>query len=151
LFAFQLEELKSEQEDRYIELLGQKENFILHAFIAIVSFLVFGLVPPVVYGFSFGESGDKDLKLAAVAAASLLCITLLSIAKAYIKRPNSYFTYIKTVLYYVSTGAVASLLSYIAGDLVKGLIEKFGWFESALNFSLRIPGIGAQQTGWGSY
>ncbi|ESW06123.1 hypothetical protein PHAVU_010G021600 [Phaseolus vulgaris] len=151
ILGHNLEELKSEQVDRYIELLGQKENFILHAFIAIISFLVFGLVPPVVYGFSFGESGDKDFKLAAVAAASLLCITLLSIAKAYIKRPNSYFTYFKTVLYYISTGAVASLLSYIAGDLVKELIENLGWFDSVSNFSMQIPGIGVQQTGWGSY
>ncbi|TKY68652.1 Membrane protein of ER body 1 [Spatholobus suberectus] len=126
-----LEELKSEQVDRYNELLGQRENFILHAFIAVLSFIVFGLVPPVVYGFSFRESDDKDFKVAAVAGASLLCITLLSIAKAYIKRPNSYMTYFKTVLYYVSTGAVASVLSYLAGDLVKKLIEKLGWFESA--------------------
>ncbi|CAJ1949529.1 unnamed protein product [Sphenostylis stenocarpa] len=151
LSTFQLEELKSEQVDWYTKLLGQKKNFILHAFIAILSFLIFGLVPPVVYGFSFGESGDKDFKLAAVAAASLLCITMLSIAKAYIKRPNSYLTYFKTVLYYVSTGAVASLLSYIAGDLVKKLIEKLGWFESASSFSLQIPGIGVQQPGWRSY
>ncbi|RDX67821.1 Membrane protein of ER body-like protein, partial [Mucuna pruriens] len=140
-----LEELKSEQVDRYKELLGQTENFILHAFIAILSFIVFGLVPPVVYGFSFRESDDKDFKLAAVAAASLLCITLLSIAKAYIKRPSSYLTYFKTVLYYVSTGAVASLLSYLSGDLVKKLVQKLGWFESASNISLQIPGIGEQQ------
>jgi len=151
LFTFQLEELKSEQVDRYVELLGEKENFIVHAFTAVISFLVFGLVAPVVYGFSFGESGDKDFKLAAVAAASLLCITMLSIAKAYIKRPSTYFTYFKTVLYYVSTGAVASLLSYIAGDLVKELIQKLGWFDSASDFSLQIHGIGIQQPRWGSY
>jgi len=137
--------------DRYVELLGEKENFIVHAFTAVISFLVFGLVAPVVYGFSFGESGDKDFKLAAVAAASLLCITMLSIAKAYIKRPSTYFTYFKTVLYYVSTGAVASLLSYIAGDLVKELIQKLGWFDSASDFSLQIHGIGIQQPRWGSY
>ncbi|XP_014516010.1 involucrin [Vigna radiata var. radiata] len=151
ILGHNLEELKSEQVDRYIELLGQKDNFILHAFIAVISFLVFGLVPPVVYGFSFGESGDKDFKLAAVAAASILCITLLSIAKAYIKRPSSYLTYFKTVLYYISTGAVASVLSYIAGDLVKELIEKLGWFDSASNFSLMIPGDRHSTTQRGSY
>lgn len=137
--------------DRYNELLGQRENFFLHAFIATLSFIVFGLVPPVVYGFSFRESDEKDFKLAAVAGASLLCITLLSIAKAYIiKRPNnSYLIYSQTVLYYVSTGAVASVLSYLAGDMVKKLLERLGLFESASsNLSLKIPGI---STGWGSY
>ncbi|RDX70396.1 Membrane protein of ER body-like protein, partial [Mucuna pruriens] len=155
-----LKELKSEQPkraendtrmDRYNELLGQRENFILHAFVAIISFIVFGLVPPVVYGFSFSESDDKDFKLAAVAAASLLCVTLLSIAKAYIKRSNSYSAYIQTVLYYVGTGAVASVLSYLAGDLVKKLLEKLGWFETASNFAMQIPGISVQQSTWGSY
>ncbi|KAJ1427953.1 vacuolar iron transporter-like protein [Sesbania bispinosa] len=138
--------------DQYNELLGQRENFFLHAFIAILSFIVFGLVPPVVYGFSFRESDDKDFKLAAVAGASLLCITVLSIAKAHIKRPNSYSTYFQTVFYYVSTGALASVLSYLAGDLVKKLIERLGWFEKpASNFALQIPGFRVQQPGLGSY
>ncbi|XP_027337097.1 membrane protein of ER body-like protein [Abrus precatorius] len=137
--------------DRYNELLGQRENFFLHAFVAILSFIVFGLVPPVVYGFSFLESDDKDFKLAAVAGASLLCITMLSIGKAYIKRPNSYLTYFQTVLYYVTTGAVASVLSYLAGDLVKTLVEKLGWFESTPPFALQIPRINVPQPGSGSY
>ncbi|TKY68651.1 Membrane protein of ER body protein [Spatholobus suberectus] len=162
ILGHNLGELKSEQPkraendtdvqvDRYNELLGQRENFFLHAFIAVLSFIVFGLVPPVVYGFSFRESDDKDFKLAAVAGASLICVTLLSIAKAYTKRPNSYLTYIQTVLYYVGTGAVASVLAYIAGDLVKKLIEKLGWFESTSNYSaLQISGI-SEQFRWGSY
>ncbi|KAL2319277.1 hypothetical protein Fmac_028246 [Flemingia macrophylla] len=151
-----LKELRSEQPkraendtdvvvDRYNELLGQRENFTFHAFIAILSFIVFGLVPPVVYGFSFRESDDKDLRLAAVAGASLLCISFLSIAKTYTMRPNKYLTYIQTVLYYVSTGAVASVLAYIVGDLVKKLIQKVGWFESASNFALQISKMNVQQ------
>ncbi|KAL2319279.1 hypothetical protein Fmac_028248 [Flemingia macrophylla] len=145
-----LEELKSEQVDRYKEILGQTENFILHALIAILSFIVFGLVPPVVYGFSFRESDDKDLKVAAVAGASLLCIILLSIAKAYIKKPNSFMTYFKTVLYYVSTGAVASVLAYLVGDFMKKLIEKLGWFESTGSFAFQFSET-LQQPTWGTY
>lgn len=148
MINLQLKELKSDQPkrsntnevvDKYNELLGQRENFILHAFIAILSFIIFGLVPPIVYGFTFQESDEKDFKLAAVAGASLLCITLLSIAKTYIKRPNSYLTYFQTVFYYVSTGAVASVLSYVAGDMVKKLIQRLGLFEPTSKF------------GWGSY
>ncbi|XP_054780805.1 membrane protein of ER body 2-like [Prosopis cineraria] len=74
--------------DRYYEVLGKRENFFLHACITISSFIIFGLVPPLVYAFTFYESNNKDLKLAAVAGASAICITLLSIAKAYIQRPR---------------------------------------------------------------
>ncbi|KAI5422929.1 hypothetical protein KIW84_046083 [Lathyrus oleraceus] len=91
--------------------------------------------------------GHNDFKLAAVAGASVICITLLSILKAYIKRPNSYLTYFQTVFFYVSTGGVATVLSYLAGDMMKKIIEKLGWFEpaSSLVFSLK------NQHGLGSY
>ncbi|XP_058745393.1 membrane protein of ER body-like protein [Vicia villosa] len=156
LFALghNLRELKAEQPkrsnteavvDRYNEVLGQRKNFILHAFIAILSFIIFGLIPPVVYGFTFRENDEKDFKLAAVAGASLICITLLSILKAYIKRPNSYLTYFQTVFFYVSTGGVATVLSYLAGDMMKKIIEKLGWFEPVSNFGLK------HQPGFGSY
>ncbi|CAK8560154.1 unnamed protein product [Lathyrus sativus] len=160
LFALghNLRELKGEQPkrsnteaeavvDQYNEVLGERKNFILHAFIAILSFIVFGLIPPVVYGFSFRENDEKDFKLAAVAGASLICITLLSILKAYIKRPNSYLTYFQTVFFYVSTGAVATVLSYLAGDMMKKLIEKLGWFEPASSLALSLQ----HQHGLGSY
>ncbi|KAI5422932.1 uncharacterized protein LOC127135682 [Lathyrus oleraceus] len=159
LFALghNLRELKAEQPkrsnteaavvDQYKEVLGERKNFILHAFIAILSFIIFGLIPPVVYGFTFRENDEKDFKLAAVAGASVICITLLSILKAYIKRPNSYLTYFQTVFFYVSTGGVATVLSYLAGDMMKKIIEKLGWFEpaSSLVFSLK------NQHGLGSY
>ncbi|OIW17654.1 hypothetical protein TanjilG_29004 [Lupinus angustifolius] len=141
IFAHNLGELKAESVDRYKELLGEKKNFILHSFIAIISFIIFGLVPPLVYGFSFHESGDKDHKIGAVLAASVLCITLLSIAKAYIQRSNSFVAYFKTVLYYVSTGSVLSVFSYLAGDLVKKLLEKVPWIEPSSNYALHVHGM----------
>ncbi|CAJ2663925.1 unnamed protein product [Trifolium pratense] len=158
LFALghNLKELKAEQPkrsntetivDQYKEVLGERKNFILHAFIAILSFIIFGLIPPIVYGFTFRENDEKDFKLAAVAGASLLCITLLSIAKAYIKRPNSYITYFQTVFYYVSTGAVATVVCYLAGDMVKKLIERLGLFEPETNFAFSLQ----HQSGFGSY
>ncbi|KAL2319280.1 hypothetical protein Fmac_028249 [Flemingia macrophylla] len=125
--------------DKYEELLGRRENFFLHAFVAILSFIIFGSVPPIVYGFSCRESDDKDLKLAAVAAASLICITLLAIAKAHIQKPNSYVTYLKTVAFYVTSGVLASLLAYVAGAFIKRLVEQLGWFETKSNFGLSLP------------
>ncbi|KAL4356068.1 hypothetical protein AHAS_Ahas09G0049700 [Arachis hypogaea] len=114
-------------------LLGTRDHFYLHTFVAVLSFLIFGLLPPVVYGFSFRESDDKELKLAAVAVASLIGITLLALGKAHTQRrpnSNSYVIYFTTVLYYVTSGVLASLLTYVAGALVKRLVEQLGWFDT---------------------
>lgn len=137
----------NEQVDRYQEQLGQRKNFIVHATVAVLSFLVFGLVPPVVYGFSFMDSDNKDFKLAAVAAASLLCITILAIGKAYIQKPPK--SYIKTLLSYVVGGFLASGVSYIAGSLIKKLIEKLGWFQSEV--TLPLTEMSSGRPAWASY
>ncbi|XP_059457549.1 membrane protein of ER body 2-like isoform X2 [Corylus avellana] len=139
---------EGEQVDRYKKILGQKKNFILHASVAVLSFLVFGLVPPLVYGFSFYESDNEYLKLAAVAAASVLCITLLAIAKASIQNPPV-SKYITTVLHYLAIGVAASGISYLVGYLVEKLIEKLGLFESTV--TLPIPEMSLFKHAWGSY
>lgn len=145
-------ERNDEEVDKYYEQLGRRENFYLHAFFAILSFIIFGLVPPLVYGFSFGESDDKDLKLAAVAGASLICITFLAIAKAHTQRTNNTFmTYFKTVTFYVTSGVLASLLTYVAGAQIKKLVEQLPWFQPKPNFALPLPHISVQNSGWGSY
>jgi len=130
--------------------LGQKKNFIIHASVAVLSFLVFGLVPPLVYGFSFYESDNEYLKLAAVAAASLSCIIVLAIAKAAIQNPPV-SKYITTVLHYLAIGVGASGISYLAGYLLGKLIEKLGWFQSTAAVSLPLPEMSSVKHTWGSY
>lgn len=160
IIAHSLSDLKSEQPrgassqtngqvDRYQELLGRRENFLLHATIALLSFLVFGLAPPAVYGFTFMETDDKNFKLAAVAAASLLCITILAIGKAYIQ--NSPKPYLKTVLHYFFTGIMASGVSYVAGDLARKLIEKLAWFEPGEAVAVRLAEMSSGRLAWASY
>ncbi|KAJ7010993.1 membrane protein of ER body-like protein [Populus alba] len=139
----------NEQVDRYQELLGPRENFLLHATIALLSFLVFGLAPPAVYGFTFMETDDKNFKLAAVAVASLLCITILAIGKAYIQ--NSPKPYLKTVLHYFFTGIMASGVSYVAGDLAKKLLEKLAWFEPGEAVAVRLAEMSSGRLAWASY
>lgn len=141
----------SEQVDRYQEVLGQKKNFILHATFAVLSFLVFGLVPPLVYGFSFYESDNRYLKIAVVAAASLVCIIVLAIAKAYTQKPPKWYTYVTTVMYYAALGVGASGISYLAGYLIGKLIDKLGWFESTAAITLSLPGMSSVKTSWESY
>ncbi|XP_043812639.1 membrane protein of ER body-like protein isoform X4 [Manihot esculenta] len=127
----------NEHKDRYQETLGRRENFLLHATVSILSFLIFGILPPVIYGFSFRKSDNRDLKLAAVGGASLLCIIVLAIGKAYTRRQPKH--YISTLLYYVSIGIVASGASYIVGDLIAKLVEKVGLSESILAVPETIP------------
>ncbi|KAL7180743.1 hypothetical protein ACSBR1_039745 [Camellia fascicularis] len=126
----------TERLDKYQELLGRRENFLLHATVAILSFLIFGLPPPVIYGFSFRESNNRDFKLIAVAVASLLCVTVLATGKAYIQRPLK--AYIKTVMYYVIIGFMASCVSYAVGDLINELLEKHGFNSGDLALTLPI-------------
>lgn len=135
--------------DRYKELLGRRENFLLHATVAVLSFLIFGLLPPVVYGFSFRESDNRDFKLVAVAVASLLCIIILAIGKAYVQRPPK--SYLKTIIYFVIMGFMASGISYAAGDLIKKLLDKLGWFNSSVVLTMPVLETIPVRPGWGSY
>ncbi|KAJ8760809.1 hypothetical protein K2173_021847 [Erythroxylum novogranatense] len=123
----------NQQDDRYQALLGKRDRFSLHVTVVIISYLIFGVLPPIVYGFSFHKSDDKDLKLALVGGASLVCIILLAIGRAYVfQKP-----YIRNVLYYVIIGFMASGSSYIVGDLIRQLMQQVGWFHSSL--SLVMP------------
>ncbi|KAL2557071.1 membrane protein of ER body-like protein [Forsythia ovata] len=120
----------NEQTDRYHELIGRRENFPLHFTFAILSFLLFGLIPPAVYGFAFEKTdNNKDYTIIAVAVASLICIILLSIGKAYCKGEHRLCAYVKTISYYVINAVAVSGVAYAMGDLIKILVEKLGWFE----------------------
>ncbi|XP_015086780.1 membrane protein of ER body 2-like [Solanum pennellii] len=118
------------QVDRYGELLGQRKHFPLHATFAILSYFVFGLIPPVIYGFTFRKSDDRDYKLIAVAVASLLCVIILAAAKAYTQAANKFSKYFKTILSYVIAAGMVSGVGYAAGHLIKRLMDDMGWFDS---------------------
>ncbi|CAN1269589.1 Membrane protein of ER body 1 [Linum perenne] len=112
--------------DRYCDNLGKRTNFKRHTFFAVLSFLVFGLIPPVVYGFSFKETDDRDYKIAASAAVSLVCVFLLAIGKAHVQKPPR--TYLKSVAFYVTAGVMASGVSFLAGELFKKVMDDLGTF-----------------------
>ncbi|KAK4786761.1 hypothetical protein SAY86_010594 [Trapa natans] len=114
------------EEDRYYQLLGRRGKFPLHATVAIMSYLVFGLVSPITYGFSFCQSDDIDYKLAAVATISLLCILFLALGKAHVRSKS----YIKTAIYYLIMGFAASGISFLVGELVDKLLEQLGLFKT---------------------
>ncbi|XP_022573462.1 membrane protein of ER body-like protein [Brassica napus] len=116
-----------EEETRYKRLLGRRENFMLHATLAILSFIITGLLPPVVYYFSFRETHNKDYKVASVFSASLICISFLALAKAHVRSPRG--SYLKSVLYYAANAVSVSGITYVVGNVVNQLLEKYGWSD----------------------
>ncbi|KAK6794745.1 hypothetical protein RDI58_008198 [Solanum bulbocastanum] len=135
--------------DRYREQLGRRENFTLHAVLVILSYIIFGLLPPVIYGFSFRKSDDKDLKIVAVAAASLVCILMLATGKAYVQRaPKPYF---KTISAYIILGFTVSGVSYAAGILFNRLLEKLGLFQPSSTVNLFLPEMTETGAAWASF
>ncbi|KAL0389871.1 UNVERIFIED_CONTAM: Membrane protein of ER body-like protein [Sesamum calycinum] len=139
--------------DKYQELLGRRGHFLFHATFAILSFILFGLVPPVIYGFAFRESDNKDYKILAVAAVSLTCVFVLAIAKAYVKHAEKFTDYVKTILYYITMAISVSGVAYAAGDLCQMLMDRLGWFNfqptpAAPSF---VPDMISATPAWASY
>lgn len=122
---------------------------MLHSVVAIISYLIFGLLPPAVYGFSFRKSDDKEFKLLAVAAASLLSILILAVGKAYVQRPPKH--YIKCVFTFVMLGFMVSGVSHAAGILVERLLQKFHPFEPSPVTNLLVPRMTGASSAWSSY
>ncbi|XP_025811405.1 membrane protein of ER body-like protein isoform X2 [Panicum hallii] len=144
----------SEQVGHYWLELGRRRKYQLHMVVAILSYILFGLLPPVIYGLSFRMSDNRENKMMAVAAASLMCIGLLAIAKAHVKRRR---TYITTLLYYLSIGFSSSGLSYVAGVLITRLLAHFGLIDQGGASALAPPSLlfpqatGADAATWASY
>ncbi|KAG6394215.1 hypothetical protein SASPL_144796 [Salvia splendens] len=133
-----------EMTTKYQELLGQRGHFLFHSTFAILSYIIFGLVTPVTYGFAFHDSDDKDYKMLAVAAAGFGCIFVLTIAKAYVKGIDRFGGYVKTILYYVTMAVSASGVAYATGDLFGKLLDDLGWFQPAQVDASRV-------SSWASY
>ncbi|KAL0928181.1 hypothetical protein M5K25_000050 [Dendrobium thyrsiflorum] len=135
-----------EQSDLYWKLLGRRTNFRFHVTVSLLSYTLFGLLPPIIYSFSSRENTEK---LIIVALASLLCISLLSIGKAHTTEPKSY---IKTFIYYLGLGLTASGLSYGAGVMINRFLEQIDLFEpkAPLASSLELFGADSGLISWAS-
>ncbi|XP_051152974.1 membrane protein of ER body 2-like isoform X2 [Andrographis paniculata] len=145
-------ESSEQQVDQYEEQLGKRDNFLLHSSLATLSFLIFGLIPPIVYGFAFKETNNKDYTMLVVAIVSFVCILVLAAAKAYVQRAQTMSDYVKTIMYYATLSIGASGVAYAAGDLIEMLIDRFGWFApSTTPAGLLGPGMVSGTRAWGSY
>ncbi|KAG8094158.1 hypothetical protein GUJ93_ZPchr0012g21686 [Zizania palustris] len=123
-----------EQVGHYWVQLGRRSKSRRHVFMAMLSYILFGLLPPVIYGLSFrggggGGGGEREKKMVAVVAASLACIALLAVGKAHVKTPPRSRSYVKTVVYYLSIAVSSSGLSYFAGVLITMLLARLGLID----------------------
>ncbi|XP_020878970.1 membrane protein of ER body 2 isoform X3 [Arabidopsis lyrata subsp. lyrata] len=125
VLAQNLQDLRNssdQEKDRYEELLGRRANFRIHILVAVMSYIFFGIMPPLVYAFSFYETGIKNYKLISVFLVSLLCVILLGMIKVYVRKPpNSREltkAYLKSAAYYTSTVVASCGISYFVGDIM---------------------------------
>ncbi|KAJ7540435.1 hypothetical protein O6H91_10G014800 [Diphasiastrum complanatum] len=91
--------------------------------LTMLSFLLFGSVAPVTYGFSFRSSNDRDYKFVATAIVALFCLILLGSGKARVRGQP----YIATVASLIATGFVASTAGYFAGHYIQRWLQKIGF------------------------
>ncbi|KFK29303.1 hypothetical protein AALP_AA7G115800 [Arabis alpina] len=124
------QENSEEEGDRYEETLGRRDMSKLHSLIAISSFVVCGMIPPLVYGFSFRTRIERrqEYKTLAVYAVSLVCVVLLSIAKAYVSKKREY---LKTLFRYTAMATTASGLSQFVGYLVSQWLQTCGFYDDS--------------------
>ncbi|XP_048539387.1 membrane protein of ER body-like protein isoform X2 [Triticum urartu] len=143
-----------EQVGHYWLQLGRRSKARLHMVMALLSYMVFGLLPSVLYGLSFRESNDRENKMMAVAGASLACIALLALGKAQVHTR----TYFKTLMYYLMIAVSSSGLSYVAGVLITRLLVQYGIIEQG-GSARAPPGLsspfayaaGAESSAWASF
>ena len=147
---------EDEQVGHYWLQLGRRSKSQLHMFTALLSYIICGLLPPVLYGFSFRESNDRENKMMTVAAASLVCIALLALGKVHVKSRTR--TYFKTLMYYLTIALSCSGLSYVAGMLITRLLVNFGIVDQGGASATPAPpgllfphALGAETSAWASF
>ena len=119
----QIVDLHRDQPTLFKMSVGQR--FWLNSLLAILSFVVFGSLPPLTYGFSFRQSNDYDYKMEATVAVSVIAIVLLGCGKVAAKMTQQ--SYIRTLSTLLFTGVAASVAGFYTGDYVSKLLEKFGY------------------------
>ncbi|CAF2016149.1 hypothetical protein HID58_077369 [Brassica napus] len=136
VLAQNLQDLRNssdQEKDRYNELLGRRDNIRLHVLVAVLSYVFFGLIAPLVYAFSFYQTGIKNYKLVSGFSVSLVCAIMLGMIKVYVRKPinvrPSPKPYLNSAAYYTSIVVVSSGISYIVGEIVGEYIRKLGLFS----------------------
>lgn len=117
--------------DPYEELLGKRNKVILHCFVVLISFIFFGVIPPLFYGFSFKITDKGRYQEAAIfVAASLVCVISLSFAKAYAFGMDK----LKTVAAYTGIAIGGSALSFVASQHARDVFANYDFHKLASDY-----------------
>lgn len=123
------DEPEDREAERYEDVFGDRKNYGLHFTVAILSFVLFGLVPPLVYGFTFCKPEDKILKIPTVTIVTVFCTGLLGVGKAYIQKATNCVEYVNIIGKCIVDAIGTSVLTTLGGDLIEKYFEQARWFE----------------------
>ncbi|BBN14606.1 hypothetical protein Mp_6g12950 [Marchantia polymorpha subsp. ruderalis] len=98
-------------------------SFRFNGFLAVFSYILFGLMPPLTYGFSFRNESNRDYKMGATSLLALFCIILLGWGKARVTFQSAF----KLISTLITTGFVGAIACYQAGDYVSMLLDYIGF------------------------
>jgi hypothetical protein len=122
-FFHKIIELHKESPMRFKETVGQ--SFLLNGCLAFLSFLVFGSLPTLTFGFSFRQSNNHDYKMLATVVVSVISVVLLGCAKVFAKvTQQSYFATLSAL---IMTGVVAAVAGFYTGEYFSKLLAQFGF------------------------
>ncbi|CAK9858926.1 unnamed protein product [Sphagnum jensenii] len=122
-FFHKVIELHKESPRQFTETVGQ--SFLLNGCLAFLSFLVFGSLPTLTFGFSFRQSNNHDYKMLATVVVSVISVMLLGCAKVFAKvTQRSYFATLSAL---IMTGVVAAVAGFYTGEYFSKLLAQFGF------------------------
>ncbi|KAG0555238.1 hypothetical protein KC19_12G154700 [Ceratodon purpureus] len=118
----QIQDLHKESPARFQQSVGPR--FWINGFLAMISFLFFGALPVLAFGFSFRELNDHDYKMVATVVVSTIAIIFLGCGKVAAKMTD--LSYRRTLTTLISTGIVAAVAGFYTGEYISKLLEKYG-------------------------
>lgn len=117
--------MRKENPARFHETVGPR--FWLNGPLAMLSFLVFGALPVLVFAFSFRELDDYDYKMAATVLASTIAVLFLGCGKVAAKMTT--LSYWRTLSTLITTGIVAAVAGFYTGEYINKMLQKYGILE----------------------
>jgi hypothetical protein len=121
-FFYKIQDMRKENPARFHETVGPR--FWINGPLAMLSFLVFGALPVLVFAFSFRELNDHDYKMAATVLASTIAVIFLGCGKVAAKMTT--LSYWRTLSTLIVTGIVAAVAGFYTGEYINKMLQKYG-------------------------
>ena len=120
LSFLQVINLYSYHRDHFTDVVGITIG--LHATIALISYVVFGVLSPLIYAFSYRQTDDRDRKFILCCGVTIATVGLLSLGKAKVSNKG----YVRTLCAYILVLVVSSIIGYLTAEHVADLLDSWG-------------------------